>query len=71
VWSIGVITYILLSGKPPFFGINDEEIKKSVCEDELIFREDSWKQVSPIAKDFIRKLLDRNPDTRYTANKAL
>jgi len=42
VWSIGVITYILLCGKPPFYGTTEDEIKQSVCEDELVFREDSW-----------------------------
>lgn len=67
MWSIGIITYILLSGKPAFFGSNDEEIKKAVCEEELVFREDSWKQVSQIAKNFIMKLLDRDPTKRYTA----
>jgi serine/threonine protein kinase len=68
MWSIGVITYILLCGKPPFFGTTDDEIKKAVCEDELVFRQDCWKQISPIAKTFITKLIERDPEKRYTAN---
>ena len=30
VWSIGVIVYIMLSGKPPFTGSNEDEILSHV-----------------------------------------
>lgn len=37
VWSTGVITYVLLSGQPPFLGNSKEEIYKAVIKNEHKF----------------------------------
>lgn len=57
VWSIGVITYILLSGSPPFGGKNEKQIMANVKTGEYDFQGDAWKNVSDNAKDFVEKLL--------------
>jgi serine/threonine protein kinase len=53
IWSLGVITYILLSGRPPFKGRTKPDIFRSILYDELAFSADIWKKISPDAKDFI------------------
>jgi calcium-dependent protein kinase len=57
VWSIGVILFILLSGKPPFDGESDHEIIQKVKTGKFEMKEGAWFFVSKEAKDFIRKLL--------------
>mmetsp|Transcript_16498 Transcript_16498/g.20892 ORF Transcript_16498/g.20892 Transcript_16498/m.20892 type:complete len:233 (-) Transcript_16498:827-1525(-) len=72
VWSIGVILYILLSGMPPFGG-SDEEILKKVknFNGTWEFAEEKWKNISEEAKSFLKKLLNRDPIERITAQDAL
>ena len=64
VWSLGVITYQLLSGKTPFDGKTMDKINWNICNKEVSFREKCWKGVCQNAKDFVRACLDRNQRTR-------
>ena len=62
IWSCGVITYILLSGVPPFNGQSDQEIMKKVREGQFDFADRAWQNISQPAKDFITSLLTFNKD---------
>jgi len=71
MWSIGVITYILLCGFPPFYSDELPELFKKIMAVDYSFPATYWKDISEDAKDFIRALLVSNPKTRLTAAKAL
>lgn len=71
LWSIGVILYVMLSGKPPFPGKNDELIIERVKEGNYTFPEKEWSQVTPEAKDLVRKLMEKDVKTRLSAAEAL
>ncbi|ORX94136.1 Pkinase-domain-containing protein [Basidiobolus meristosporus CBS 931.73] len=72
MWSIGVITYILLCGYLPFQRWEGHpEYLNALRRAKYRFDEKYWCNVSEDAKDFISHLLDPNPDTRFTAAQAL
>ncbi|KAJ3188308.1 calcium calmodulin-dependent protein kinase type 1G [Gaertneriomyces sp. JEL0708] len=71
LWSLGVITYILLCGYPPFYSKNHNELFKQIAAGKYEFGHPWWDPISTIAKDFIRKLLVVNAKERYTATEAL
>jgi len=71
IWSCGVITYILLSGMPPFNGQSDQDIMKKVRQGSFDFEDRAWANVSDKAKDFITKLLTYDKDARATASEIL
>ncbi|KAL3687151.1 hypothetical protein R1sor_013460 [Riccia sorocarpa] len=71
VWSIGVITYILLCGRRPFWAKEEQGIFSEVLKKKPDFREKPWPSISSSAKDFVRKLLVKDPRTRLTASQAL
>uniref|UniRef100_A0A7S0GFI7 Calmodulin n=1 Tax=Proboscia inermis TaxID=420281 RepID=A0A7S0GFI7_9STRA len=71
IWSIGVITYILLCGYPPFYGDSDTQIFDSVRSGSFDFPESDWDGISNSAKDFIREMLKMDSSKRFTANQAL
>eukprot|EP00531_Pseudo-nitzschia_arenysensis_P018048 CAMPEP_0116125478 /NCGR_PEP_ID=MMETSP0329-20121206/5831_1 /TAXON_ID=697910 /ORGANISM="Pseudo-nitzschia arenysensis, Strain B593" /LENGTH=570 /DNA_ID=CAMNT_0003619519 /DNA_START=297 /DNA_END=2009 /DNA_ORIENTATION=+ len=71
IWSIGVITYILLCGYPPFYGDNDAEIFNSVRIGQFDFPSPEWDDISKSAKNFVTYLLQQAAELRPTALAAM
>ena len=57
VWSIGVIFYMLLSGKAPYDGSIGKQLNAAVIKDDLDFSGPIWHRVSSQAKDLISRML--------------
>jgi hypothetical protein len=80
IWSLGIITYNLyfyalfndrLCGYHPFHYCQDkDQLFHAITRGKYIFDEPYWTKISEDAKDYIRWLLNLNPDSRPRADKA-
>ncbi|XP_023370554.1 myosin light chain kinase 3 [Otolemur garnettii] len=57
MWSVGVITYMLLSGLSPFLGETDAETMNFIVNCSWDFDADTFEGLSEEAKDFVSRLL--------------
>ncbi|XP_078507884.1 myosin light chain kinase 2, skeletal/cardiac muscle [Lissotriton helveticus] len=71
MWSLGVITYMMLSGLSPFLGDHDTETMNNVLSSEVDFNEEPFENVSDEAKEFISNLLIRDKSGRLSAGQCL
>ena len=71
IWSCGIILYTMLCGHPPFMGNNEEKIKNKILNSKLTFPSNEFKNISQDAINFIKQLLDYNPDKRLSAEESL
>ncbi|XP_053294427.1 myosin light chain kinase 2, skeletal/cardiac muscle [Pleuronectes platessa] len=71
MWSLGVITYMLLSGLCPFLGDDDNETLNNILSCRWNFEEQEFVDTTEEAKDFISKLLIVNKSWRMGASEAL
>lgn len=71
MWSVGVITYILLSGYPPFAGDSEATVLQAALDATFEFFSPEWDQISTAAKDFIKRLIVVDPKSRMSAQQAL
>ncbi|OMJ71341.1 hypothetical protein SteCoe_30469 [Stentor coeruleus] len=62
VWSCGVILFAMLCGYLPFEDPNTSSLYKKILGGE--YKCGSW--VSPEAQDILRRILNTNPESRYT-----
>ncbi|VDD96305.1 unnamed protein product [Enterobius vermicularis] len=71
MWSIGALTYVLLSGISPFLGDNDQETVRNVLLGNYSLGRKELADVSDLAKTFISQLLTVNIRNRMTVDDAL
>ena len=66
LWAVGVITYMLLTNRSPFFGNSDQHTSELIGNyDYTLNRE--WEGLSEGAKSFIECLLTRDVSKRWSA----
>ncbi|XP_068063821.1 myosin light chain kinase 2, skeletal/cardiac muscle [Anomalospiza imberbis] len=71
MWSMGVITYMLLSGLSPFLGDDDTETLNNVLAANWYFDEETFESVSNEAKDFVSNLIIKDKSARMSADQCL
>ena len=71
LWSVGVVTYFLLTNLMPFNAESNEEIFKKIQSGRYRYPSRLEAGISEEAKDFISRLLVVNPKERMTAKQAL
>ncbi|UKZ75952.1 hypothetical protein TrVFT333_003648 [Trichoderma virens FT-333] len=65
-WTLGVLLYEMLTGLPPFYDENTNEMYRKILTAPLNFP--GYDVVPPAARDLLTKLLDRNPSKRLGVN---
>ena len=68
---MGVISYMLLSGRNPFPGKTKEEVKRMICKGHVDMNKPAFARVSDEAKDFISKALTMDVKKRASAKQLL
>ncbi|XP_048870458.1 serine/threonine-protein kinase 17A-like [Brienomyrus brachyistius] len=71
MWSIGVLTYVMLTGFSPFLGDNKQETFLNISQVNVDYSQDVFEGVSSLAIDFIKTLLVQDPRKRASAEDCL
>ena len=69
IWSVGVLSYLLLTGETPFNGRTQDDIGFEVCNNEVNY--DRIDQVSEQAKQFIKACLKKSASDRPSIKELL
>jgi serine/threonine protein kinase len=72
MWSIGIISYLLLVGILPFdHETSEREIARQTVHNPTPFPSSLWKRISPEARLFVDNLLQKDPSKRMSIKEAL
>lgn len=59
--SIGVLTYVMLTGESPFLGDDKQETFLNISQVNVDYSQETFEEISSLAVDFIKSLLVKNP----------
>ena len=72
MWSLGIMTYLMVSGRLPFNAEDENKIARQIAFEEPDFENaDCWKKISKECVNFIKKLLEKDPKKRMIIGDAL
>ncbi|XP_069490538.1 serine/threonine-protein kinase 17A-like [Ambystoma mexicanum] len=71
MWSIGVLTYVMLTGESPFLGGDKQETFLNISQLNIHYGPDVFEGITDLAVDFIKSLLIKNPRKRAKAEQCL
>lgn len=71
MWSLGVIVYMIVGFRPPFNGESEREVMESILNKEPSFSGSNFARTSRHFKDFMKRILMKNPKDRFTAAQAI
>ncbi|CAI2386051.1 unnamed protein product [Moneuplotes crassus] len=70
-WSIGIVTYLMLTGCPPFQDEDFQAIYQKILKEPLQFYRDQWIYLSQNSMKFVSQLLVKDPAERVSIEDAL
>ena len=70
LWSVGVMTYYMLAGYPPFWSSDENKLFQKIKTNDYDFYEE-WDRISLDAQKFVQKLIEPNIENRFSAAQAL
>ena len=78
LYSLGIITYFLLSGTMPFLGNTEQEIARNIIKCDLTFKAAKWRAISKEGLDFCKsksnfllELITKNVNSRIDYKEIL
>ena len=71
LWSLGVVSYVMMCGYPPFMGDTNEEVCETVLKGRFRFDPKDWGDVSKDSEAFVKGLLKVNVKSRMGLEEAM
>lgn len=71
IFSVGVILYILLTGRPAFHGADYKQILAKNKQGEPVYARRYWSRISEDGENLVKSMLEKDQDKRLSAVEAL